>query len=741
MTSKNLFSKLMKEDIKSRLWALALICLGCFFMFPVVSAFLAGEIDGYATYEAGLKYYRKEILSWLSFKNGLTSVVMMVTAVICGLSGFSYLNSRSKVDFYHSIPVKREKLYLVNYIDGILIWVIPYGVCLAVGTVIAVMNGVNGTELWPIVVKGYVLNVIYYLLTYSVVVIAAMLTGNVVIGFLGSLVFAFLIPILSALLQGYFGTFFVTYYQNDNSLFEKLYHVSPVMEYIYQYSRYVEEKLVWTAAMIALVLAVIFMVIGGVLYKKRPSEAAGKAMAFPISKPMVRIPIVITSALGLGLFFWEMRSSTGWAVFGVIFGALISHCVIEVIYHFDFRSLFSCKGQLAVCIAASLAVLLGFRYDVTGYDRYLPDASKVAYAAVNMNAISSWATFNDTEEKTDGSYVLNYQNDTEYMVSNMQYTDIENLLKIVSVGIENGQKNRDERMNPRRNTNEAVVEVVHHDGPTATFMAARLTTEEVDFNSYFTVCYTMNSGKKVYRRYLGNLESVKTQIDKMIQDEQYLTGAFPLMKRNADEIETIRFREQQEDVVLSDLTEQDKQELLDAYREEFSGLTIDHMKEEYPVGLIRFTKEIDERAMQWQNKLDAERSWSNYEYYRGYDFKVNDFYPVYPSFAKTLRILKEHGIEVGRYIEEMDIQKMTILRYVEGKAEDIFVVISDPEEIAQLKPLMLLEQRKYYNHVFQEDQIYGEITMEEEHGMSIERVRFPRGKVPEFVVERLEAEL
>ena len=41
MTSKNLYFKLMREDWKNRLWAPALIALGCFFLYPV---FLGGVV-------------------------------------------------------------------------------------------------------------------------------------------------------------------------------------------------------------------------------------------------------------------------------------------------------------------------------------------------------------------------------------------------------------------------------------------------------------------------------------------------------------------------------------------------------------------------------------------------------------------------------------------------------------------------------------------------------------------------
>jgi len=91
----------MKEDLKSRLWAVALMSLGCFFLYPVVAAFMAGEIKDYLVYEEGVLRYSRELISWLSFDCGMTVFLIVVTSLVCGLSSFSYLNNKSKVDFYH----------------------------------------------------------------------------------------------------------------------------------------------------------------------------------------------------------------------------------------------------------------------------------------------------------------------------------------------------------------------------------------------------------------------------------------------------------------------------------------------------------------------------------------------------------------------------------------------------------------------------------------------------------------
>ena len=122
MTSKNLFFNLMKENTKQRLWTVALISLIFFFTFPVQTALLISSylsqdrIDAVWEREAqGVEVIKQQLqeryLSWTAIDNGMLVFLLIVFAVVCGISGFAYLHSRKKTDFYHAIPVKRERLF------------------------------------------------------------------------------------------------------------------------------------------------------------------------------------------------------------------------------------------------------------------------------------------------------------------------------------------------------------------------------------------------------------------------------------------------------------------------------------------------------------------------------------------------------------------------------------------------------------------------------------------------------
>lgn len=721
MTSRNLFFKLMKEDLKSRLWAVALMSLGCFFLYPVVAAFMAGEIKDYLVYEEGVLRYSRELISWLSFDCGMTVFLIVVTSLVCGLSGFSYLNNKSKVDFYHGIPVRREKLYAANYINGILLLAVPYAVCMLLAVFIGISNGAEAGRLWPVAVAAYGLHMTYYILMYTTIVIASMMTGNLIVGFLGSAVFAAVVPLAATIVFGYFSTFFKTYvYEMHENTMKLFLHFSPVSEYMTQISRYSEGKSVVPAALAALVISAMLAVLGCVLYKKRPSEAAGRAMAFAVTRPVIRNILTVVSSLGLGLFFWAMRESTGWAVFGVICGGVICHCVIEIIYHFDFKKLFSHKWQLAACVVFAVAVLFAFRYDLAGYDRYLPQAGEVKEAAVNVSRLNNWVSYGSVGTDRDGNYSWEHGDADDYIFANMHYQDAENLLSIAAEGI---RVCEEEKRLSRYVDSQAEIPD---------------TSQEQKNYSVVTIAYTLSSGRRVCRTYHMCLEDVMPQIEKLYADSRFQTGTYPLMGKTADQMAAVHYRDYGDEQILDQLSQAELGELLEAYQKEFSSMTIAKMSREFPVGLIRFSSELEETAMRWQRAKENEKTY--YYYYQSFDDR--NYYPVYPSFTKTIQLLKKHQISLETGYKPEDIKSIEIRQYQEkqenGYASEVKeLVITDAEEIRQLSQVLCNGRMQYYDSLFRWENLDAELTLQKDGKTYNYNVYIPEGKVPEFISSRL----
>ncbi len=756
MTSKNLYFKLMREDWKNRLWAPALIALASFFAYPVLLAFLAGKAHrDWNTAAEALKWFSGEAVNWISFENGVAVFFVVAVSLVCGLSSFYYLTSGKRVDFYHSIPVRRETLFLVHYVDGILMPAIPYALALLVSIVVCAANGMSTDILCSTALSAYTLHMIYYILCYTTVVIASMMTGHLVIGFFGSMVLMFYMPIAAGLINSFFGSFFLSYcYPDKASVLEKFTRISPVMEYIHTVSLYgdhADRTQVVMAAVTAVIVSVLLMVTAVCLYKKRPSEAAGKAMAFSASQPIIRILITVVAGLGMGDFFWSLQQSNGWLVFGAVCGSMISHCVIESIYHFDFRKLFSHKGQLAFSTIAALVILLSFRFDLFGYDAYLPSASRVAYASVDISGLNNWVSYGKVVEDQEMygrrvRYGYETISSESYMAQHMQSTDVETILNFAAAGIE---ENRILKSEWGRSGTMAA-EVIH--GAEDDMAEALIKTAENSETMRYTtatVTYTLKSGRKVSRNYTINMTKSYELIKKICQDGEYQKAAYPLLAADAGSIVNVRYRQNRSkgDQSLKNLTQEERTELLSAYRQEFSGMNLDQMKEELPVGLIRFTTELDEKAIAWWNnpdktEYDGESVWN---YYYGPDVRDEEFYPVYPSFTKTIALLEQYGASVKNE-ELMDrIISVKVSGYAPNSDAYQEIMFTDPEEIKALGDMTRDERMLYYDPMYEEENLTVEVTVADktekaEGEESLENTYssfFKKGEIPQIVKERM----
>ncbi len=127
---------------------------------------------------------------------------------------------------------------------------------------------------------------------------------------------------------------------------------------------------------------------------------AGKAIAFRKIQPVIRILLVVPSAMVGGWIFTSLTNvaEVGWTLFGILFAAVLVHGVIEVLYQSDIRGIFSHKIQLVGSILAAVFLVFAFQRDIFGYDRYVPKLEKMESAAISIDGISDGEYWKITEE-------------------------------------------------------------------------------------------------------------------------------------------------------------------------------------------------------------------------------------------------------------------------------------------------------------------------------------------------------
>ena len=173
MTSRSLFCKLMKEDLKQRLWSVILAAI----VFLIIPVTMALELENNHVYADNTRFLR-QVANVVTASPWLV-IITCVGSVLCGLSGFWYLFSKKKVDFFHSLPVKREVLFAVRYINGVLIYVVPYLCALAVSLIMAAANDAFPAGLFGDALAWFGFYLCSYLVFYTITIIGVGKLGSV----------------------------------------------------------------------------------------------------------------------------------------------------------------------------------------------------------------------------------------------------------------------------------------------------------------------------------------------------------------------------------------------------------------------------------------------------------------------------------------------------------------------------------------------------------------------------------
>ena len=687
MTSRNLFFNLVLEDWKRRLWAFALFFLAFFFAFPVilsmrmqdaVSTNFRNYLENAATFSPDMPQAQlallkgKVVLAHLNGVNDLVMVFVLIGAVVAGISSFSYLHSRKKSDFWHCLPVRRELLFGARYVGGFLTFAITFlaGILLFFG--VATAYGANVSEAIGLAFARYLIHLLYFLMLYTTSAIAAILTGNTLVSVLGTGVLLGWGPSIVNMIQTYRTTFFTTLYLwEHDSLYDWLMRrSSPAAAYFWVAnstpSWFVTDGKMFLVGSIAVVVVLIAAAMW--LYKTRPVEAAGRAMAFSCTKMPIRILVVLLCALFGAMFFWEMQKAMGWAIFGAVAGGLIVHCVMEIIYEFDFRALFLHWAQAVGCVAVAAVVFFGFRYDWFGYDSWMPKAETIDHVVLDVSLDSGFLDNKIFTKEANGNIrvAINHLQDLQANEEHMKFTNLDAAFDLIRVAKEETLADRDNQL--------GIANVQFDTMRQETYEEQQRTIHASDkVYSYVRVAFVKKDGRVVYRSYTNfPIEKAWESYEAIHDDTSYRKGLYwKLYEESDDALVQGIYRENGTDIVLPSECLND---LREALAQDFLELTAQERTESNPVGALILTTELQKEFVQEQYS-DAE------DYFRSMMKEYGDSWPIYDSFERVKAILESYGISVGRKLQAENVREIYFWDNLNNEKTRSF---TDKNEIAQL---------------------------------------------------------
>lgn len=356
-------------------------------------------------------------------------IVSLVYAILCAMAVWSYLYNPRSVGMMHSLPIRREGLFLTNLLSGLAMMAIPYLVAGGLGTLLFACCG--GFDAWGTLVT--VLAVIAQSVTFfGLATFCAFLTGNI----FALPVLYFLLNFLAPLgdwLCNLFARGFLFGFTADYSgtvdflcpmvyLTQRLYvnsEYETVRDSALEYQNRLTSVTLENAWLIAAYAAagLVFLALAYLLYRRRESERAGDVVAVRVFRPVFRFGVAALSALLGGrllyALLWESFqagdtfSPVPLAICLIVAG-LIGYYAASMLLAKSLR-VFRGSAVGALClVAACAAFCAGMRYDLFGIERRIPDQNEIAQLEIYLARNTYYLTPEDQPELLSGARELQH---------------------------------------------------------------------------------------------------------------------------------------------------------------------------------------------------------------------------------------------------------------------------------------------------------------------------------------------
>lgn len=648
MTSNHSFFKLQRELIRRNIILPILSGVGFFFTLPLITLMLIqneyNRLSGVLS-EYEIKKDIEEIArNLLSSRYDGVKIGMVIMAVLSGIMLFRYLHSRKQVDFYHSLPISRSKLFAQLYVTGFMSVIPAYIIMYVIAIIISLAMGASSVITAGMIFEAIISNILFFLLFYSITILATVLTGNSFIAVCLTALFNAISPITLMMLMGLCNYSFKTYAGND-TLENLAKNTFPL--YVYFKDSFLfggrHTNVIPTKTLIFVAIAVVIItVLSLMLFKIRKSERAGSALAFYKTKAPLKCYLTLMAGYCM-LFIFESLAGTVWGYIGIVLGVIISHAIIESLYNFDVRCIFKNVRTMAILVVVSIVFLVGMQKDIIGYDTKIPNEQDISGVYIStLYPIGNIDYHNSIRNKTPLTSAEN----------------IANTLKIAQMGIDSlDSKDID------------------------TYYTTITSSQYADLNrkiyTSFDITYKLKNGNSMSRNYSVLLsDDFINALNNIILSKDYMEkSAESVFDIKLDDIKSTQLDVYTQSGTQSDVSASIRDiahatEILNTLKEESLTLTKEQAQSVLPV--LRLDADV-----YYYNSYKDEL----YEYYTR--SKNVSYIPVYPSYTKTLALIEKYTGVTPKPLDANNIASIQIYITNSGSVKDKLT----PEAYEKVKSL------------------------------------------------------
>ncbi|WLR48327.1 DUF6449 domain-containing protein [Halobacillus litoralis] len=473
--------EIIKQDFRNVGWISIIYFLGLFFIVPMQLFMEFGRDEPRIIDDRGL--------FGGIFAYELQSLFLIVMPVLMAVFLFRYLHVKGASDFAHSFPMKRGKLFHHHILSGIILLILPI---LLNYLVLMITAGI--TDVADYYTIG---NASYWLWLFTTMSLLIFLAG-VFVGTLTGIsavqgVLTFILLFLPVGLYGLIAfhlTAYIKGYSGDMVLDRSLQYFSPLVDLL-EYRNYGPEKVSVPVEILSLFIyggiAILFYFASVWLYKKRPLEAAGRALAVRALNPVFILGVTFCFALFGGMYFSVAQNTYSWMITGYFIGGTFGYAAASMLLQktwrvFNFKNL---KGWLGYGAAAGV-LIAAIPLLWQNYESYVPEQNEVEKVYISSGY---W----EYQQLADQDLKIPYITSETAIQSTINLH--EKLIK-VSDPLKRGE-------------------------------------------DYFFFAYQLKDGSEVYRQYRIDEEKVRNERKTVYETEEYKSIQYPVFELKSSEINQV----------------------------------------------------------------------------------------------------------------------------------------------------------------------------------------------------------
>ena len=310
----------------------------------------------------------------------LSLVLAVGFGALCAMAVCSHLYNPRSANFFGSLPVKREGLFVTHYLAGLAFLLVPNVVVFLLTLLIEAVGGavfLPGLGFWLAVTCGECL------FFYSMAVFCGMFTGHILALPAFYTIFNGLAAGVYFLVEAVFRQFYYGFIGFGSIMGNMVSWLTPVVRLGRSSSVYfwttedgyqmfgLENVAVYAAAAVALAVGSFF------LYRARRLESAGDVVSVKCMRPVFQYGVAFCAGLALGSFTTAfLGGEEPTLMISILVWAVIGCFVARMLLEKSFRVLRYWKGA-AISAGVFVLLFLVVGFDLTGFETRVPTADQV----------------------------------------------------------------------------------------------------------------------------------------------------------------------------------------------------------------------------------------------------------------------------------------------------------------------------------------------------------------------------